>query len=153
MNQRQFSERVLDMERKLYRISRTILKSDADCQDAMQEALIKGWAKRGALRDDAAFEPWLIRILINECKQSARGSARHRHVELTEFVEAPSPPDRELHEALFSLEERYRLPVALHYVDGYSVREIAVMLRAPEGTVKSWLHTGRERLKTLLREE
>lgn len=152
MNQQQFSRRVQDMERRLYRISRTILSSDADCQDALQEALIKAWMRRNSLRDEGAFEGWLIRILINECRQLARRSGRHRHDELSAQHAAPPPPDQALHDALFALDERYRLPIALHYIEGYGVGEIARMLSAPEGTVKSWLHHGRQRLKIQLGE-
>ena len=153
MTDKQFSERVEGMERKLYRISRTILSSDADCQDALQEALIKAWMRRGSLRDEGAFDAWLIRILINECRILSRGAKRHQHDELDEALAAPPAPDRALHDALRALEEKYRLPVALHYVEGYRVEEIAKMLRAPVGTVKSRLHYGRRLLKDRLEKE
>lgn len=153
MTDKQFSERVEGMERRLYRISRTILSSDADCQDGLQEALIKAWMRRGSLRGEGAFDAWLIRILINECRILARGAKRHRHDELDEALAAPPAPDRALHDALRALEEKYRLPVALHYVEGYRVEEIAKMLRAPVGTVKSRLHYGRRLLKDRLEKE
>ena len=153
MTDRQFSERVEGMERRLYRISRTILSSDADCQDALQEALIKAWMRRGSLRSEDAFDAWLIRILINECRILARRAKRHRHDELDEAMAAPPAPDQALFEALRALEEKYRLPVALHYVEGYQLEEIAGMLRAPIGTIKSRLHYGRQRLKSWLDEE
>ena len=82
------------MERRLYRISRTILSSDADCQDALQEALIRAWMRRGSLRNEGAFDAWLIRILINECRILARRAKRHRHDELDEAMAAPTAPDR-----------------------------------------------------------
>lgn len=153
MDQQQFSRKVQGMERRLYRISRTILSSDADCQDALQETLLKAWMRRDSLREEGAFEAWLIRILINECRQLARRSGRYRHTELTEGIAAPPPPDRELHDALFSLDEKYRLPIALYYMEGYDIREISQMLNAPQGTVKSRLHYGRKQLKFLLEEE
>ncbi len=153
MNEQQFSLRVQGIERKLYRISRTILSSDADCQDALQEALIKAWMRRDSLRNEGAFEAWIIRILINECRQLARRAGRHRHDELTELIAAPPAPDQALHDALFALDEKYRLPIALHYIEGYGIGEIAEMLRAPAGTVKSWLYHGRARLKIGLGKE
>lgn len=153
MTDRQFSERVEGMERRLYRISRTILSGDADCQDALQEALIKAWMRRESLRSEAAFDAWLIRILINECRILARGAKRHRHEELDEALAAPPAPDRALSDALNSLAEKYRLPVALHYAEGYRVEEIARMLRSPVGTIKSRMHYGRKLLKDRLERE
>lgn len=52
-----------------------------------------------------------------------------------------------------SLDDKHRLPVVLHYVEGYSLEEIADMLRIPTGTVKSRLSRARERLKGLLEGE
>ena len=154
MNQQQFSTKVQGLERKLYRVSRTILSSDTDCQDALQEALIKAWMRRDSLRDEGLFEAWLIRILINECYRLAKRSRRHHHDELSEHIAAPhDAPDRSLFEALYTLDKKYRMPIALHYVEGYSVSEIAGILNAPPGTVKSWLHYGRERLKNQLVKE
>ena len=55
--------------------------------------------------------------------------------------------------ALFSLEEKFCLPLQLRYVEGYSVEEVARMLHLPAGTVKSRLSRGRDKLRALLKEE
>ena len=141
------------MERKLYRISRTILTNDADCHDALQNALIKAWTRLSTLRNADAFDAWIVQILINECRQLARGTRRHRHEALTESIAAPSASDGGVHDALFELDEKYRLPIALHYIEGYRISEIAAMLKTPTGTVKSWLHYGRLKLKIRLQGE
>ena len=51
------------------------------------------------------------------------------------------------------LDEKYRIIVVLHYRDGYSVREIASILRVPESTVKTRLFRARQQLKSLLERE
>ena len=56
-------------------------------------------------------------------------------------------------EAILQLEDLYRLPITLFYIEGFSIREIANILKVPEGTVKSRLHTGRSKLKGFLTEE
>ena len=62
-----------------------------------------------------------------------------------------APEDsRELYRAFQTLEEKYRLPMVLHYVEGYNVDEIARMLRRPEGTIKSQLMRGRKMLRQAL---
>ena len=62
-----------------------------------------------------------------------------------------APEDsRELFKAFHELREKYRLPMVLHYVEGYKVEEIARMMRQPEGTIKSRLMRGRKLLREIL---
>ena len=151
MNRTDFILRVRECERRLYRVARTMLHSDADCEDAVQEALLRAWAKRSSLREERFFETWLIRILINECKNIYRRKPRTQ-TEVPETLAAP-PADGELMDALMNLPEKYRIPMELHYIEGYGVSEIARMLRIPDGTVKWRLSRGRALLRTELGEE
>ena len=66
-----FMDEVEAMERALYRVSRSLLKSPEDCADAVQEALARAWARRGRVEADY-FRPWLMRIVINECHTIGR---------------------------------------------------------------------------------
>lgn len=151
MNEREFSERVRAMERRLYRVCATLLPCDADCADAVQEALLKAWRALPSLRREEFFETWLTRIAINECLRILR--ARRPTQELDERMAAPAPPDGELREALMALDERLRLPVTLHYINGFDISQTARILRLPPGTVKSRLHRARARLRALLKED
>jgi RNA polymerase sigma-70 factor (ECF subfamily) len=63
---------------------------------------------------------------------------------------APPDADAELHDALFRLDESLRLPIVLHYVEGFTISEIAGILRWPQGTVKSRMLRGRRELKRIL---
>ena len=146
MDDRTFSQLAMDCERKLYRVARTLLRSDADCQDALQEAILRGWSKRKSLREARYFDTWLIRILINECRNIQRKAAKVPTSEST-----PPPADTsELYDALMTLDEKYRLVTELHYIEGYEVSEIASMLKLPSGTVKWRLSEARNRLKEAL---
>jgi len=151
MNKAEFTDRALACERRLYRIARTLLSSDADCEDAVQEALLRAWSKRSSLREEQYFETWLVRILINECRMLYRRRS-YAECEIPETLAAP-PADAELMNALMSLPEKHRITLELHCIEGYSVREIARMLRLPEGTVKWRLSRGRALLKQELGEE
>ena len=71
MTEREFSEQVQSMYQSLWRVSYSILRNGADCDDAVQEALFRAWARINTLKDSRAFRPWLTRILVNECKDSA----------------------------------------------------------------------------------
>lgn len=147
-----FTARVLGCERRLYRIARTILRSDADCEDAIQEALLRAWSRLGTLREEAYFETWLIRILINECRTLMR-RRQSIEVELSEDIAQPDSQERALLAALLKLPEKHRIPLELHCIEGYSVKETAQLLHLPEGTVKWRLSRGRTLLKTELGEE
>ena len=68
MDERGFERRCRACEQRLFRVCYAMLPEKADREDAIQEALIKAWRKRGTLRDEALFETWLVRIAINECK-------------------------------------------------------------------------------------
>lgn len=153
MNSRQFSERVLDMEPTLYRVAYGLLLNRTDCADAVQEALLRGWEKRNTLRNEAFFGTWLIRILINECYSLLR--RRRNILPIDEVPEPAAPPDadRELHDAIARLDRKLRLPLVLHYMEGYSVSETAELLRLPSGTVKTRLVKARKILRLQLIDE
>ena len=145
MDEGTFSKLALACERKLYRVARTILRSDVDCQDALQEAVFRAWSRRNTLREPRYFDTWLIRILINECRNIQRRGMQQA------AIEPPPPSDSgELLGALMALDEKYRLVTELHYIEGYQVAEIAAMIRVPQGTVKWRLSRARALLKEAL---
>lgn len=152
MQSNEFADRVRGCERRLYRVARTMLKNHADCEDAVQEALMKAWEKRAFLRRSEYFETWLIRILINECRAIYR-RRKTAEVELNERTPQNQERNGALMDALMALPEGQRIAIELHCVEGYSVREIAGMLRIPEGTVKWRLKAARERMRPQLERE
>ena len=78
MTQTEFTQRVLTMQDRLYRVSCTLLRCEADREDAVQSALEKAWRGRFLLRQEQYMETWLTRILINECYAIMRESSRWR---------------------------------------------------------------------------
>ena len=152
MERAEFIGRVRDCERRLYRVARTMLRGDADCEDAVQEALLRAWTKLDSLREPAFFETWLIRILINVCKSHYRRKGRDAEP-LPESLPAPEAEPSPVMDALLALPEKPRVAMELHYIEGYDVRECARMLGVPEGTVKWRLSRGRALLRDALGEE
>ena len=155
MTKEEFEGRIIGMQDTLYRVSATILHQPCDREDAIQECIYRALKKRESLRDDRYMQSWVIRILINECYSiHRRAKWEHPSEKLPEPPPVPGPDaDPEVFQALFSLEEKMRLPVVLHYVEGYSVEEVARIMRIPAGTVKSRLARSRERLKKELEKE
>lgn len=153
MNKQEFTRRVLAVENRLYRISCGMLKNPQDRMDAVQEAVTKAWANVDRLRREEYFETWLTRILINECHNLQ--SAGKNIVSLDKLPEqgACDGGNKPLRDALLALDMKLRLPVLLYYMEGYKLREIAQILRIPEGTVKTRLSRAKNKLKTLLEED
>ncbi len=150
MTQAEFAHRVVAMQDTLYRVSTTILPQLCDREDAVQSAVEKALRKRGQLRDPHSLGPWITRILVNECYAILR--KRKRETLMRDVPERETAPDAQpgVYSLFTSLEEKYRLPMLLYYVEGYSVAETARALRLPQGTLKSRLHRGRLLLKDSL---
>ena len=152
MLKEEFDQAILGMMDTLYRVAATQLRQQADREDAVQECLRKAMEKRHKLREERYLQTWVIRILLNECHTMQRRMARTQPAEEIPAVQRSAEP-APLRDALLQLEQRYRTPILLHYIEGYSVAEIAAILRVPQGTVKTWLSRGRKALRTILNEE
>lgn len=152
MENEQFARAILEMEDTLYRITVAQLSQRADREDAVQETLRKAWEKRKSLREEKYLQTWVIRILINECHTIQRRMKRTVPVDTLPAV-SPVNEDTGVKEALMGLDEKYRIPLILYYLEGYSVKQVSQILRLPQGTVKTRLDRGRKALKTILNEE
>lgn len=150
-----FTSQIVEITQTLYRVSYAQLAQSHDREDAVQECLRKAWEKRRMLKDDRYFQTWIIRILINECHNIQRKKQRFVLMEEMPRGEAQdlATEDGMLRAALFRLEEKLRLPILLHYIEGYQLNEISKILRIPQGTVKSRMARGRKQLRSFLSEE
>ena len=154
MDEQFFTTEVKGMERSLYRVAYSYMRSDEDAADAVQDALLKGWEKRGALREERYFRTWMTRILINVCK----ARLRNRRIELPLTEAAASSQGDSLHEfhlrnAMADMDIKYRVPLTLFYLDGFSMKETARLLGLPEGTVKSRISRARDKLRDIFKDE
>jgi RNA polymerase sigma-70 factor (ECF subfamily) len=150
-----FAAQVTAAEPTLYHISRSILKNDCDCADAVQETIVTAYGKLHSLRDERYFKTWLCRILIHECYRIYRANRNVIPLEEALQTEPPSEQSRDpgLFAAIMTLREELRMVIVLHYVEGFQVAEIAGMLKIPEGTVKSRLSRARVELRSALEEK
>lgn len=155
MDAETFQREALQHERLLYRVSWGMLRNNEDCADAIQETLTRAWQKRDTLRDLKAFRPWLVRILSNTCTDMLRKRPKQDNVPIEEDTVAVEQPESPvpLREAIDRLNAEQRVVTLLHYLEGYSIKDIANMLGVPAGTVKSRLLYARQRLQRLLQDE
>ena len=157
--------------RLLFRTARSILKSDAEAEDALQEAYLRAWRALSTFRADSKLSTWLVRIVINEAlgRLRRRKSAQviplesvmepfnRQTQESTEEDDPNQEPDRlamrsqvrRLMEARIDLlPEAFRTVFMLRAVEELSVEEVAAALEIPEATVRTRFF----RARSLLRE-
>ena len=153
MTNEAFTEAVIRMPPTLYRIARGQLLIEADQQDAVQEAIRRSWEKRNSLKNERYLQTWVIRILQNVCHDIQRHGKREFPVEELPDRHVDAPEYSDLRDALFLLKDKERVPVILHYVEGYDVKHVAEILKIPVNSVKTRLMRARAHLRDILNEE
>jgi len=160
-----FARLVINSTDSLYRVSKSILQNDSDCEDAVSEAITIAFQKLDSLKKDEYAKTWLTRILINECfhirKHQNRIALFPDNMESVLNSQnypanrnaADSDTYFDLYEAMQKLTDNHRLVITLYYYEGYSVKEIAKLTGVTQGTVKSRLGRARNQLKQFLKEE
>ena len=136
----------------MYRVSMSYLSDVEDAADAVQDTLAKAWEKRNILTRPEQFKPWVMRILVNQCKDMLRKRKRRSFYPLEENTASIDPLAQQppVMEAINALKPELRVVMVLHYVDGYAIQEIASSLGVPLGTVKTRMRSARKRLKQTL---
>jgi RNA polymerase sigma-70 factor, ECF subfamily len=134
------------------------LTGDEDAAwDVLQEAFVAIARDIRRLQMEAAFGVWAYRIVGHKShdwlRQHIRQRAREtRYAAQTQLDEAdePLPATADVREALGELAEADRTLLKLRFEDGFSMDELAQMLGVPAGTVKSRLHSAKQRLRVLM---
>ncbi len=128
--------------------ARLVLRDPELARDAVQDGLIRAWRGLSSLRDPDRVDAWLYRLTVNACFDVLR-QRRRRPIEVElETSDAPTTPDHSaalieaelIHRALGRLEPGHRAVIALHFLVGMPLTEVAATLRIPVGTAKSRLH-------------
>ena len=145
--------------RRLYQFAYNLTHDEAEASDLTQQTYLKFAEKGHQLRDPSKAKTWLFTTLHREFLQARRRSARFPHHELDSVAnELPSIPavtvDRldsaTVVATLAQINEAYRTPLTLFYLEDYSYREIAEILDVPVGTVQSRIARGKCQLYKIL---
>ena len=139
---------------RVYRIATLYLKNTSDAEDAVQNIFLKYMEKKPSFCDENHEKAWFITVTGNYCKDILRTFWRRK----VDFVELPEQAEQQddsvdLIQYILKLQPKYREVLYLYYYEGYSVREVARILKRAESTVQTQLAAARKRLRTLLEEE
>lgn len=141
--------KLMDLQmQSMYKVARSYLRNDEDAADAIQDTILSCYEKLPTLKQNHYFKTWLIRILINKCKDIL-----HAKSYLTYTDNLPETPvyeedfeAAEWNQVLAPLDEKYRSILLLYYMEGFNTREIGEILNMKESTVKSRLLRGRRQI-------
>ena len=140
--------------KRVYRLAMVLMGNISEAEDVTQTVFLKAWEKKPDFRDADHEIAWILTTTRNQCKDIHKSFYRRKRADLEN---APEPQvtletqmDSEIWEALQSLAEKYRMVLYLYYYEGYSVRELSVILRRRESTLQTQLATGRKQMKSLL---
>jgi RNA polymerase sigma-70 factor, ECF subfamily len=167
-----FYDLVRPHQRGAYLAALSILRNEADAEEAAQEAILKAFQNLPRFRHEAKFSTWLIQISINEAKMKIRKDRRH----LYDSIDAGSVSDdgdympkdfedwrpipssaleqselrKALDAALASLPEKYRIILVLRDIQQMSITETAQALGITEANVKIRLSRARLQMRDAL---
>jgi RNA polymerase sigma-70 factor (ECF subfamily) len=154
-----FDAVVKDFYSDIFRFAYSLVRNEHDAVDLTQQTFLKFARKGHQIRDPSKVKSWLATTMKREFYNSLRREKAHPSVEIEEadrtgyVVDAKAVQSLDAHlamDALAGIEEKYRLPLSLFYIQGLSYKEIAETLEIPMGTVMSRLSRGKETLRAAL---
>ncbi|HLB38908.1 MAG TPA: sigma-70 family RNA polymerase sigma factor [Actinomycetota bacterium] len=167
-----FERDALPLLSSLYGAALRLTRDQTDAEDLVQETFLRAYRGFGGFTEGTNLKAWLYRILTNSYINTYRKKQREPQIaegpeDIDEWylfdrlggrnVEGSAEeevldriPDEAVKRAVESLPERFRLPVLLADVEGFSYKEIAEIMDSPIGTVMSRLHRGRKALEKAL---
>ncbi len=147
-------ELVLKYSNTLYKICIVMLCNEQDAKDAVQDTFCRYLEKRPDFTNEEHGKAWLIRVASNICRDMLRARSRHPKVSIDDLSNVlAAPAQRDVLTELMELPPKQKAVIYLHYVDGYSVKEIADILKITESAVKKRMQRGREYLRLSWKEE
>lgn len=137
MTELEYLERAEGVREKLYRAALLTLGSESAAIDAVDEAVYKGYLGYRKLREPQYLENWLVRILINVCRDELRRRKRELAVEELPETAGEAFDALPLKEAIRRLPAQLRDVIVLRYFTGLTLEETASALELPRGTVST----------------
>lgn len=139
---------------RILRLAYSYLHNRSDAEDILQDTFIQYLKSSPAFSNQKHEKAWLFRVAANLCKNKLAYNQIRETDELEEQLHAEGREDLSfVWEAVKELPDLYREVIHLYHYEGYSTSQIADILGRKESTIRSNLKRGREKLKSVLKEE
>lgn len=153
MTNETFTQRIDASKQKLYKTAILYMGSHSAAMDVLDEAIYKAWCAKNKLREEAFFDTWITRILINECNNELRRQKRLYPIDELPEMAAEELDHLPLKEAIRRLPKELKDVVILRFFSGFTLVETAGMLKIPQGTAASRQRKALQLLRLELEEE
>lgn len=128
-----------------------------EAEDITQEVFLTLHSKPRSFNDDEHMKAWLLRAVINRCRNYKKSFRSSMTDHLDDLSAEPAVPftaeENELKEKISAMPAKYSSVLFLYYYEGYTIKEIADIIGKKENTVSSLLRRGRKKLRSVLEEE
>ena len=145
------------MAPKLYQVCKRYLKKEEEIEEVLADTFVIIFTKIEQLKENAAFYNWAKRIAINECMHLLKKNVNFNiYLEETnlkiqpEILQDSNLEEQDVLKLLNYIPEGCKTVFNLFVIEGYSHKEIAMMLKISEGTSKSQLNVAKNKLKNLV---
>ena len=141
----------------LYRFALSFVGSKYEAEDIVQDVFVKLISRPFVIRQGTE-KSYLLKVTANRCKDYLKSPRYKTHVDIDDYAdvigcsEEYTSDDNSLFNALNQIDEKTRMPIYLHYYEGYSYKEISAILKISESAVAMRISRGKEELKKLLEE-
>lgn len=137
----------------VFRIAYSYVKNREDAEDIAQEAFLRLFNSDAEFKTDENTKAWLIRVSINLAKDMLKSSWFKGRTELDRDIPYENKEESIMFDCIQRLKPEYCSVILLFYYEGYSVKEIAEILRISPTLVTTRLSRARKRLKEMLLKE
>ena len=144
---------ILENMQTLYRVAFSILRTEDEINDAISNTTVIVFEKIHTLKNEEYFKTWLTRILINECYKIYNQNKKIIYLEnydQEKLTYNDTYVDDDIKNVIKNLDKDLKQIVILYYFEDFSVKELAKIIKIPEGTVKSRLSRARKELEKAL---
>jgi RNA polymerase sigma-70 factor, ECF subfamily len=154
-----FIQAINEYMSQMYKVAKTRLKSEEDIGDAIQDTILSAYKGLSKLRQPCYFRTWIIKILINKCNDIVQRNLKFVEDDILihdtniSIMYNSFEEQLDFKEILDTLSTEYRTVITLYYINGFTTREIAEILKEKEGTIKSKLSRARQKLKSYYLDE
>ena len=162
-NTQAFAVLAAQYQKRVYMLGLSFFDNSDDCEDFVQDVMLKAYSALGTFRAEAPFATWLMRIAYNTARNSVK--KRRSYASLVDGTEieyrGDNPEEKHLNEciilsvreAVSNLPDNYRICIDLYFFYDMSYTDIAAVTELPLNTIKSHIFRAKKILREYLKED